>query len=229
MLPTGPLKDKLRGRRHMPCCCYRSRPAAAQLVPRRSPRLPERAVVRPACRVAAWMGRSASAKRRQKFDPVWTGSSKGTRMRRSWFTVLAAFTLVVGVGASTATASASVSPKVLAQFKKVYGPFAVANIKWSDVLEGPNANLEKISKACAAFVPDIKAFDEGLHKIAFTGKTATDMASLIKLNNQSLPILSHVTSLKTFEKQYVPLTARYVSLQVALGKDLGIPAADLVL
>jgi hypothetical protein len=90
-----------------------------------------------------------------------------------------------------------------------------------------NTPASKLSKACLAFVPAVNAFDASLKKIGFTGKTATDIASLIKLNNQLVPILSHIKSVKSFEAQFLPIDRKYFVIQEALSKDLGIEEAEI--
>ena len=148
-------------------------------------------------------------------------------MRSKLFAALAA--IVATAAVTSGTASASVTPKVLSEWKKAEASFSPQVTKWSSALQSSNPSLSQISKACAAFVPYIKAFDSAISKIAFTGKTATDISALLKLNAKEIAVIGHVTSLKSFETGMVPLAAQYYKVQVALGQDLGIPAAEVVL
>jgi len=148
-------------------------------------------------------------------------------VRSKLFAALAA--LIVAAVATSGTASASVTPKVLSEWKKAEATFAPQVTKWSSALQSSNPSLSQISKACAAFVPYVKAFDNAIGKIAFTGKTATDISALLKLNAKEIAVIGHVTSLKSFETGMVPLAAQYYKVQLALGKDLGVPAAEVIL
>ncbi|HTV11646.1 MAG TPA: hypothetical protein VME20_07265 [Acidimicrobiales bacterium] len=136
----------------------------------------------------------------------------------------------ITVTASTSAASASVSPSVLSQWKRAEAAFAPADNKWSAVIESSTApTLGELVKANNAFVPAVKAFDSALGKISFTGKTAKDILALMALNQKEVTVLSHTTSVKGFESGLVPLVGKYMSLQGALSKDLGIPAAEIIL
>jgi hypothetical protein len=155
-------------------------------------------------------------------------SSMGkSTVRLRCFAVLATTSAVLGLGVQAA--SASVPAKQLAEWKSVDGTFNKANSAWTSALESMSANtpVSKLSKSCLAFVPAVKTFDTAIKKIGFTGKTGTDIASLIKVNNKLIPILGHVTSIKSFESQFSPLESQYMGLQAALSKDLGIEEAEI--
>jgi len=148
-------------------------------------------------------------------------------LRLKWFAVLATTTAVLGLGMQAA--SASVTSKQLAKWKSADGTFSKADGTWSAALStmSNNTPVAKLSKACLAFVPAVKTFDTAVQKIGFTGKTGTDIASLIKLNDKLVPILSHITSVKSFETQFSGLDPQFFALQAALSKDLGIPEAEV--
>ena len=135
--------------------------------------------------------------------------------------------VVVALSAPPAWASGSAS--AVAQFKKVDSTFAIANIKWSNVLTASSISLSKLQKAGKAFAPALVTFDGALLKIAFKGKTESDILAVTAINRKAVPIVSHITSLSSFEKQYGALLQSYMNLQAAVGKDLGIPTADVVL
>lgn len=47
------------------------------------------------------------------------------------------------------------------------------------------------------------------------------------LNNKLIPVLSHITSVKSFESKFTALEPQFFALHGALSKDLGIPEADV--
>jgi hypothetical protein len=144
-------------------------------------------------------------------------------MRLKCFVVLATTAAVFGLGMQAS--SASVPSKQRAQWISVDGTFAKADHTWTSALS--TSSSKTLSKACLAFVPAVNAFDTALKKIGFTGKTGTDIASLIKLNSKLVPILSHVTSIKSFGSEFSALVPQYMGLQAALSKDLGIEEAEI--
>jgi hypothetical protein len=148
-------------------------------------------------------------------------------VRLKCFAVLATAAAVFGVGIQAA--SASVTSKQHAEWKSVDGTFEKANFTWSSFLTtmSPKTSVPKLSKVCLAFVPAVNTFDTALKKIDFTGKTGTDIASLIKVNNKLVPILSHITSIKSFISQFGALEPQYMTLQTALSKDLGIEEGEI--
>jgi hypothetical protein len=148
-------------------------------------------------------------------------------VRLKCFAVLATTAAVFGLGMQAA--SASVTSKQRAEWKSIDGTFGKADFTWTSVLTtmSNNTPVSKLSKACLAFVPAVNTFDTALKKIGFTGKTGTDIASLIKLNNKEVPILSHIKSIKSFETQFSALESQYMALQAALSKDLGIEEAEI--
>jgi hypothetical protein len=148
-------------------------------------------------------------------------------VRLKCFAVLATTVAVFGLGLQAA--SASVTHQQIAAWTSVDAKFGKADLTWTTALSSMSNNTpaSKLSKACLAFVPAVNAFDASLKKIGFTGKTATDIASLIKLNNQLVPILSHIKSVKSFEAQFLPIDRKYFVIQEALSKDLGIEEAEI--
>jgi hypothetical protein len=145
------------------------------------------------------------------------------------FRVATAITVVpIVLAVGVASASASVPSKVLAGWKKADGAFAVADGKWSTVLEQANPSLSQVEKADAAFIPAIKTFNSALGKIGFSGKTETDINSVVKVQDEEITVLSHVTSLHSFEAGMGPITQKLLALQESLSKDLGIPAAEII-
>jgi len=154
-------------------------------------------------------------------------SMRKSAVRLRCFAVLAATAAVFGLGVQAA--SASVTSKQHAEWKSADGTFEKANFTWSSALTtmSNNTPVPKLSRACRAFVPAVNTFDTALKKIGFTGKTGTDIASLIKVNNKLVPILSHITSIKSFESQFSALEPQYMALQAALSKDLGIEEAEI--
>jgi hypothetical protein len=148
-------------------------------------------------------------------------------LRLKCFAALATSAAVFGVGIQAASALAP--RKQIAEWTSIDATFAKADFTWSSALSSMSANtpVSKLSKACLAFVPAVNKFDTSLKKVGFTGKTGTDIASLIKVNNKLIPILSHITSVKSFESQFLPLERQYGALQTALSKDLGIEEAEI--
>jgi hypothetical protein len=150
-------------------------------------------------------------------------------MRLKCIAALATATAVFGLGAQAASASAMATSKQVSAWKKVDGTFSGKDFTWTSAVGGMSLStpVSKLSKACLAFVPAVKDFDTAIEKIGFTGKTATEVASLVKLNNKLVPVLSHITSVKSFESQFEKLFPQYLPIQAALSKDLGIPEADI--
>ena len=150
-------------------------------------------------------------------------------VRLKCFAVLATTATVFGLGVQAA--SASVPSKQRAEWISVDGTFGKANYTWTSALStmSNKTPVSKLSKACLAFVPAVNTFDTALKKIGFTGKTGTDIESLVKVNNKLVPILSHITSIKSFEAQFSALESQYMGLQAALSKDLGIQEAEIYL
>jgi hypothetical protein len=144
-----------------------------------------------------------------------------------WLSALVAAAIVIGGSASVA--SASQSAKVVSEWKAADGPFATADGKWTSALSGSNPSLSQVKKASLAFIPAVKTFDSALQKIHFTGKTASDISSLIKTNKKEITILGHVTSLKSFISQFGALDPTFQALQGALSKDLGIQEAEIII
>ncbi|MFZ1063309.1 MAG: hypothetical protein WAN30_07545 [Acidimicrobiales bacterium] len=56
--------------------------------------------------------------------------------------------------------------------------------------------MAHVSTPSLAFVSALKIFDADLLKIGFTGTTATDVASVEKLNGQLVTLLSSIKSVK---------------------------------
>ena len=147
--------------------------------------------------------------------------------RLKCFAVLATTATVFGLGMQAA--SASVTSKQLSEWKSVNGTIGKADFTWTSALSSMSNNtpVSKLSKACLAFVPAINTFDASLKKIGFTGKTGTDIASLIKVNIKFVAELSHITSIKSFESQFLALDPQYMVLQAALSKDLKVEEAEV--
>jgi hypothetical protein len=154
--------------------------------------------------------------------------SRRFEMRLRLLSALAVTTIVIGAGASAA--SASQSSTVLGQWKKAEAAFSPADMKWSNVMDSSTAptlaNLQKVNKT---FASAIGKFDTALGKIHFTGKTKSDIASLVKLEKQTITVLDNTKSLKSFEAEFGPLFPKYQALQGTLGKDLGIPTAEIII
>jgi hypothetical protein len=146
-------------------------------------------------------------------------------VRLRWLSALAVVAVVIG--ASPSVASASQSSKVVSEWKSADGKFGTADFKWTSALSGSNPSLSQVKKASLAFIPAIKTFDTALTKIHFTGKTATDIASLVTVNTKEIAVLGHITSLKSFEGAFGALEPKFESLQAALSKDLGIPEGEI--
>lgn len=150
-------------------------------------------------------------------------------MRSKLVIVLAAATVLLGVGAQAA--SASVPAAQLSRFKAIEGPFGAADSKWTNALSSLNQNspVAKLSKPSLAFVPAIKTFDSALAKIGFSGAGASDVATIVKLNNQLVGILSNIHSVKSFESQFGPLGQKYFTVQQSFAKYLGIPTGEVII
>jgi hypothetical protein len=150
-------------------------------------------------------------------------------MRSKLFIILAVVTVLVGVGAQTA--SAAVPAAQLARFKAVEGPFSAADSKWATALSNlsGNATVAQVSKPSLAFIPALKAFDTGLKRVGFKGAGATDVATIVKLNGQLIGILSSVRSVKSFESQFSALDPKYFAVQQSFAKYLGIPTGDVII
>jgi hypothetical protein len=146
-------------------------------------------------------------------------------VRLRWLSALAAATIVLGASASVA--SASQSHKVVSEWTAADGAFSTALSKWESVVEG--GNLSKAKKASLAFIPAINTFDSKLQKIHFTGKTATDIGSLISENKKEIKVMSHVTGLRSLVSQFSALGPAFRTIGAALSKDLGIPEADIII
>ncbi len=148
-------------------------------------------------------------------------------LRLKCFAAIATAAAVLGLGVQAA--SASVTSKQLSEWKSVDGTFGKADFAWTSALESMTKNtpVSKVSKECLAFVPAINKFDTAIKGIGFTGKTGTDIASLIKVNDKLVPVLSHITSIKSFQSQFLALEPQYMALQSALSKDLGIEEAEI--
>jgi hypothetical protein len=117
----------------------------------------------------------------------------------------------------------------MSRFHALEAAFSGPQAKWSDALEalGAKATVSQVSKPCLAFIPALKAFDTGLLKVGFTGKTATDAAAIVSSNKQLIVLMSSVHSVKSFETGVSALFAKDMGLQGAFAKDLGIPAGDV--
>jgi hypothetical protein len=87
--------------------------------------------------------------------------------------------------------------------------------------------VAQVTKPCLAFAPALKAFDTGLLKVGFTGKTATDAAAIVRTNKQLIVVMTSVRSAKSFEASASPLFAEIFALQKAFAGDLGISPGDL--
>jgi hypothetical protein len=112
--------------------------------------------------------------------------------------------------------SGDVSPATgtqLSRFETIDGAFASADRTWTAALLSlsTNATVAQISKPSLAFVPAIKTFDTALSKIAFSGRTATAIASVIKLNSQLVTAINSMKSTKSFISEFSALNAKYLS------------------
>jgi len=149
-------------------------------------------------------------------------------VRLKWFGTAAAAAALVVAAAAPASAS-SQPPKVISEWKAADAVFAKANEKWSAVIEQSNPSLSALQKAGATFAPAISAFNSALQKINFTGKAAADVSAVVTLQKQEVSIVRGIKSIKSFEASFGPLVPKFVALQTALGKDLGIPAAEIII
>jgi hypothetical protein len=117
----------------------------------------------------------------------------------------------------------------MTRFHAVEAAFSGPQGKWTSALEalGTNATVAQVSKPCLAFIPALKAFDTGLLKVGFTGKTAADAAAIVSSNEKLIVLMSSIHSAKSFETGFSTLFAKDLSLQDAFAKDLGLPAGDV--
>jgi len=148
-------------------------------------------------------------------------------VRCRWLSALVVSTVVLGAGAQVAAASQSKS--VMAQWRAAEKPFTAADYRWSNVIGQSNAPWTKVKAANGAFVPAIKTFNTALGKIHFTGSAAGDIGKVIALQKQEITLLSTASSEKTFVSGFKALVPKFVQLQTALGKDLGVPAGDIII
>jgi succinylarginine dihydrolase len=146
-------------------------------------------------------------------------------MRRRWFAIAAVATAFTAVGVQAASAAST----QLSHFETIDGTFAKADHTWTAALENlsANATVAQVSKPSVAFVPAIKTFDTALAKLGFSGKTATVVATVIKLNGELIADISSIKSTKGFITQFSALSQQYLTAQTSLAKDLGIEAADV--
>jgi hypothetical protein len=156
------------------------------------------------------------------------GRSEEKEMQRLMSVGVAAFLVALGL---VTQAGAGVPSGVSAKFTGLDKTFAAADHKWTDAIEALHSSspASAASKPSVAFIPAIKTFDSGLVKVGFTGGAATTAASIVALNNQLIGVLGSIKSLPAFESQFGKLFPKYLPLQAALAKDLGIPAADVTI
>jgi hypothetical protein len=152
-------------------------------------------------------------------------------MRGRWCTVSALTLTLLCVGAQGASAGGLSPAKQLAAFKKLDGAYSEADNKWTDALSAlsSSSTVAQVSKPSLAFVPAIKTFDAGLKKVSFTGKVATEIAAVIKTNEQLQSDLSSIKSVSSLQSELSALLPKDEPLQQALAKDFGVPAADIVI
>ncbi len=154
-------------------------------------------------------------------------------MRLRLFTVLAAASVLLGLGADAASAATLVKipPSQMSRFHAAEKAFVGPDTKWTNALEalGTKATVAQISKPCTAFIPALKAFDTALLKVGFTGQTAAEAAAIVSSNKQLITLLSSIHSVKSFETGFSAVFAKDLSLQQAFAKDLGIPAGEVYL
>jgi hypothetical protein len=151
-------------------------------------------------------------------------------MRGKWYNVSAVALILLCVSSQSVSASGLSSAKQLSAFKKLDGVYSDADNKWTNALSSLTASstVAQVSKPSLAFVPAIKAFDAGLKKVAFTGKVATEIAAVIKTNEQLQSDLSSIKSVKGLQVELRALLPKDEPLQQALAKDFGVPAGDIV-
>ena len=144
-------------------------------------------------------------------------------MLRRWFAIAALATTVIAVGAQTASASST----QVSRFKTIDAPYAKADATWTTALERLTAKstVADLSKPSLAFVPTMKTFDTALGKIGFSGKTGTDVATVIKLNGELIADIDSIKSVTGFVAEFSALSPKYFAVQTSLAKDLGIAAA----
>jgi len=87
------------------------------------------------------------------------------------------------------------------------------------------STVSALTKPSLAFVPAIKTFDTALSKIGFSGKTGTDVATVIKLNGELIADIDSIKSITGFETEFSALSSKYFAVQTSLAKDLGIATA----
>jgi len=158
-------------------------------------------------------------------------------VRSRWVTGFAVTAVIVCASAPMAAASKSKSPApptvytgLVTAFIKADRAFAAADARWSNVVNSSNApSWAELNKADQAFVPAIKTFNTALGKIHFTGKTEKDLTKVIALQAKEIAALTTATSISSFESKFGPLAGQFEALQVALGNDLHIEAAEIYL
>jgi hypothetical protein len=153
-------------------------------------------------------------------------------MRRTWIALSMAVVAFIGISSQASLAGATSSTaKQLALFKKLDGPYSEADNKWTNALSSltSKSTVAQVSKPSLAYVPAIKTFDAGLQKAGFTGKIATEVADVVKLNSQLITDLTSIKSVASFQAELEPLFSKYSPVQDALAKDFGIPAGDVVI
>jgi len=147
--------------------------------------------------------------------------------------------------AVTAPACAAVSHHQREKWKRVDAPLASANNRFlravslirSDAAFNRKAvTAAQVSKPCLALVPALETFDRGVARIGLGGSAGRDVATVVALNQQLIGILSQMT-IASFIVDYdvpglitpwpTPLAPRYVALQSALARDLGLPPAQV--
>jgi hypothetical protein len=151
-------------------------------------------------------------------------------MRGKWYSVSAVALILLCVSSQSVSASGLSPAKQLSAFKKLDGVYSDADNKWTNALSSLTASstVAQVSKPSLAFVPAINAFDAGLKKVAFTGKVATEIAAVIKTNEQLQSDLSSIKSVKGLQVELSALLPKDEPLQQALAKDFGVPAGDIV-
>jgi len=116
----------------------------------------------------------------------------------------------------------------VAAFKRAAATLQRESVPFSNMLQESSApSFSRLQSVCKAEVPFIKVFDMAVGKIVFTGKTRNDIKGLIQLDNEEIALLTQVKSVSSFAKGYPPISNKLGQLQIALGKDLGIQAAEV--
>ena len=167
-------------------------------------------------------------------------------MRGHWTRAVTAATAAAGLAiAMAAPASAAVSHRQREKWKRVDAPLASANnrflraislIRSDAAFNSKTVTAAQVSKPCLALVPALETFDGAVARIGLGGSAGRDVATVVALNRQLIGILSHMT-IASFIVDYdvpglitpwpTPLAARYVALQPALARDLGLPPAQV--